>query len=54
VLDVAALRAANAALVVFTLVHVATSMVLVKAGGAVGLVLADAVNMLLRIAYSLR
>lgn len=54
VLDPSALSAANAMLVVFTVAHVVTSVVMVKLGGAAGLVLADAFNMLLRIAYSLR
>lgn len=53
VLDPAALKAANALLVVFTVAHVLCSVVLVKLGGAAGLVLADTINMLLRIPYSL-
>ncbi|WIA16227.1 hypothetical protein OEZ85_012938 [Tetradesmus obliquus] len=53
VLEPSALKAANALLVVFTAAHVLCSIVLVKAGGAAGLVLADTVNMSLRIAFSL-
>eukprot|EP00878_Enallax_costatus_P032634 GHUV01035880.1.p1 GENE.GHUV01035880.1~~GHUV01035880.1.p1 ORF type:complete len:145 (+),score=22.96 GHUV01035880.1:183-617(+) len=41
-------------LVVFTAAHVASSLLMVKLGGAAGLVLADAFSMLLRIVYSLR
>lgn len=54
VLDPAALRVANAMLVAFTASHVAASLALVSMGGALGLVAADSINMLLRIAYSLR
>lgn len=54
VLDPSSLSAANAMLVVFTAAHVACSVLMVKLGGAVGLVLADAVNMSLRIGYSMR
>lgn len=39
--------------VVFSVSHVVASIVLVQLGGAAGLVAADAVNMGLRIAYSL-
>lgn len=53
VLDSKALQQANAALVVLGATHVAASLALIRAGGAVGLVAADAFNMLLRIAYSL-
>lgn len=53
VLGSAALQQANLLLVVFTAVHLACSAVLVHIAGAGGLVLADAANMLLRIAYSL-
>lgn len=53
VLDQAALKAANALLVVFSAAHVACSVVLVQLGGAAGLVAADAANVGLRIAYSL-
>jgi hypothetical protein len=53
VLEPSALKAANALLVVFTAAHVLCSVVLVKAGGAAGLVLADTINMSLRIAFSL-
>eukprot|EP00879_Flechtneria_rotunda_P022624 GHRR01023891.1.p1 GENE.GHRR01023891.1~~GHRR01023891.1.p1 ORF type:complete len:331 (+),score=118.29 GHRR01023891.1:1424-2416(+) len=52
VLDPPALKSSNALLVVFTAAHVVCSLVLVKAGGAAGLVLADTLNMALRIAYS--
>lgn len=54
VMDPSALTAANAMLVVFTAAHIASSLLLVKLGGAAGLVLADTISMLLRIAYSLR
>ena len=53
VLDPAALRAANALLVVFAVSHVVASAVMVQLGGAAGLVAADALNMALRITYSL-
>jgi oligosaccharide translocation protein RFT1 len=53
VLDESALKAANVLLVVFTAAHVACSVLLVQAGGAVGLVGADTLNMALRITYSL-
>jgi oligosaccharide translocation protein RFT1 len=53
VLEPSALKAANALLVVFTAAHVLCSVVLVKTGGAAGLVLADTINMSLRIAFSL-
>lgn len=53
VLEPSALKAANALLVVFTASHVVCSIVLVQLGGAAGLVAADALNMTLRIAYSL-
>ncbi|GBF96551.1 hypothetical protein Rsub_09134 [Raphidocelis subcapitata] len=53
VLDAAALQRANAALVALGASHVAASLLLVSAGGAAGLVAADALNMALRIAYSL-
>lgn len=53
VLEPAALRAANALLVVFTASHVVASVVLVQLGGAAGLVAADGLNAALRIAYSL-
>jgi hypothetical protein len=53
VLDAAALQRANAALVVLGMAHAAASFALVSAGGALGLVAADALNMCLRIAYSL-
>jgi oligosaccharide translocation protein RFT1 len=53
VLEPSALKAANALLVVFAASHVLASIVLVQLGGAAGLVAADAVNMALRIAYSL-
>lgn len=54
VLDPSGLSAANAMLVVFAVAHVISSAVMVKLGGAAGLVLADAFTMLLRIAYSVR
>lgn len=53
VLEPSALKAANALMVVFTASHVVCSIVLVQLGGAAGLVAADALNMTLRIAYSL-
>ncbi len=52
VLDGAALRQSNALLLAFSAAHVGATLVLVKQAGAVGLVAADALNMLLRIAYS--
>jgi hypothetical protein len=53
VLDEAALKAANALLVLFTAAHIACSVALVQLGGAAGLVAADTLTMALRIAYSL-
>jgi hypothetical protein len=53
VLDAAALQRANLVLVALSATHVAASLALVSAGGAVGLVAADGLNMALRIAYSL-
>lgn len=53
VLEPSALKAANALLVLFTASHVVASVVLVQMGGAAGLVAADALNMALRIVYSL-
>ncbi len=53
VLDAAALKQANAMLVLFTGAHMCLSLVMVRAAGAAGLVGADAVTMLLRIVYSL-
>ena len=52
VLDASALTTSNLLLLLFTGVHLVVSMVMVKAAGAAGLVMADAVNMLLRITYS--
>jgi oligosaccharide translocation protein RFT1 len=52
VLGAAALNRSNALLLVFTGVHLACSVALVTRLGAVGLITADAVNMLLRVAYS--
>lgn len=48
------LRRSNFLLVGFTTAHIALSFGLVARFGTVGLVLADAANMLLRISYSLR
>lgn len=52
VLDQRGLQANNLLLLAFSGAHMAATWVLVRQAGAVGLVLADAVNMLLRIAYS--
>jgi oligosaccharide translocation protein RFT1 len=52
VLGAAALNRSNALLLVFTGVHLACSVALVTRLGAVGLIAADALNMLLRVAYS--
>ncbi len=53
VLDARGLQQVNGLLVVFSCAHVAASLVCIRAMGAVGLVIADAVNMTLRIASSL-
>lgn len=53
VLDQAALKQANALLVAFAGAHILCSLAMMRAADAAGLVLADAVNMALRIAYSL-
>lgn len=47
------LAASNAWLVAFTAAHAGLSIAAVRAGGAAGLIAADSVNMLLRIAYCL-
>lgn len=51
VADARELHAVNAWLVVFTATHAGLSIVAVRAGGASGLIAADAANMALRIAY---
>jgi hypothetical protein len=43
----------NVALVVFSICHVALSIVLVQARGTAGLILANVCNMTLRITYSM-
>lgn len=53
VADARQLHASNAALVGFTAVHAGLSAAAVRAGGAAGLIAADAANMVLRIAYCL-
>jgi oligosaccharide translocation protein RFT1 len=52
VLDARGLAAGNAALLALAAAHVGGCMVLIPAAGAAGYVLADALNMTLRIAGS--
>ena len=52
-MDPGSLRRANAMLVLFSALHLLLCVLLIRAAGAAGLVLADATNMVLRIAYSL-
>ncbi len=51
--DSRALQQINYLLVGFSIAHVAASVVCINTFGAVGLVLADAINMALRVACSL-
>ncbi len=53
VLDGRGIQQTNMLLVAFSVTHLAASVFCINAAGAVGLVLADAVNMVLRIACSL-
>ena len=53
VLDGRGIQQTNMLLVAFSVAHLAASIFCINAAGAVGLVLADAVNMVLRIACSL-
>lgn len=43
----------NASLVVFSVIYVCLNVILVKSAGAVGLILANSINMMLRITYSM-
>lgn len=43
----------NASLVVFSIIYVCLNVILVKSAGAVGLILANSINMMLRITYSM-
>lgn len=52
VLDAKGLQQMNVLLIAFSVAHVTASIVCIKALGAVGLVIADALNMALRIACS--
>ena len=52
-LDEKGLRNSNIFMLLATLMHMAMSMVLVNAKGAVGLVMADGINMISRIGFSL-
>jgi oligosaccharide translocation protein RFT1 len=53
VLDSRGIQQTNLLLVLFSVLHMTASWVLIRAAGAVGLMLADAVNMALRIACSM-
>ena len=52
VLDARGIQQTNALLVAFSLIHLVASVVCINLAGAVGLVLADSINMILRISCS--